>query len=155
MYEFWIKCRPPRATGQATKKVGVRKNGKPFSYTSQRGKTLHSEFLSLFLPFVPMKPMEGPLYMEVTYALPFLSTERKAIKEKGWTFHSKKPDADNLLKVLQDIMERLEFFEKGDSQIVSVKLTKIRSKFPGIGVKFYSAHNLNEFLISGKWEEWH
>ncbi len=93
--------------------------------------------------------------MEVTYALPFLSTERKAIKEKGWTFHSKKPDADNLLKVLQDIMERLEFFEKGDSQIVSVKLTKIRSKFPGIGVKFYSAHNLNEFLISGKWEEWH
>jgi Holliday junction resolvase RusA-like endonuclease len=146
MYRFWINCRPPRSTGQATKKVGVRKNGKPFSYTSARGKSLHNEFMSLLMPYVPLKPLEGPLCMEVRYALPFLKTERKAIKEKGWVYHDKKPDADNLLKVFQDIMERLNFFDKGDSQLVDVKIVKIRSEKPGIGVKLYPAHTLSTFF---------
>jgi Holliday junction resolvase RusA-like endonuclease len=145
MYKFWINCRPPRSTGQASKKVGVRKNGKPFSYTSARGKSLHNEFMSLLMPFVPLKPFAGSLAMEVRYALPFLATERKAIKEKGWAFHDKKPDADNLLKVFQDILERLNFFEKGDSQLVDVRIVKIRSQNPGIGVKIYSIHELEEF----------
>jgi Holliday junction resolvase RusA-like endonuclease len=85
--------------------------------------------------------------MEVRYALPFLKTERKAIREKGWVYHDKKPDADNLLKVFQDIMERLNFFEKGDSQLVDVRIIKVRSENPGIGVKLYATHDLEDFDV--------
>ena len=84
--------------------------------------------------------------MEVRYALPFLKAEKKSVREKGWVYHDKKPDADNLLKVFQDIMERLNFFEKGDSQLVDVKITKIRAENPGIGVKIYPAHILPAFF---------
>ena len=61
-------------------------------------------------------------------------------------YHDKKPDADNLLKVFQDIMERLNFFEKGDSQLVDVRIVKIRSEKSGIGVKLYPAHTLKTFF---------
>jgi hypothetical protein len=44
-------------------------------------------------------------------------------------------------------MERLNFFEKGDSQLVDVRIIKVRSENPGIGVKLYATHDLEDFDV--------
>ena len=84
MYRFWINCRPPRSTGQATKKVVCTKEWQTIQLHECSWEIItQHEFMSLLMPYVPLKPLEGPLCMEVRYALPFLKTERKAIKGKG------------------------------------------------------------------------
>jgi Holliday junction resolvase RusA-like endonuclease len=134
MLSFFIKCKPPRSTNQSSKRVGVRKNGKPFSYTTAKGKAQEQDFMSLLMPHVPNQPMEGPLILTIVYKLPLLKTEKKAIRDKGWIFHDKKPDADNLVKMFQDTMGKLRFWQD-DSQVVQLYITKLRHENCGIEVE--------------------
>ena len=133
MKAFFIRCNPPRSTAQSAKRVGVKKDGKPFSFTTAKGKQQESDFLSLLMPFVPEKPCEGPLRLTINYKFPFLSNEKKAIKEKGWTFHWKKPDCDNLCKMFLDAMGKILFWND-DAQVVILKFTKMRAQSVGIYV---------------------
>jgi Holliday junction resolvase RusA-like endonuclease len=140
MIEFFVPCNPPRSTAQSAKRVGVKKDGKPFSFTTQKGKKQEAEFASLLMPHVPEAPFEGALQLRVIYRLPFLSTEKKAIKERGWAFHYKRPDCDNLLKMFQDTMGRLRFWND-DSQVAELRFAKVRHKEAGI---YVALKNINE-----------
>jgi Holliday junction resolvase RusA-like endonuclease len=133
MNAFFISCNPPRSTAQSTKRIGVRKDGKPFSFTTAKGKQQEADFMSLLMPHVPEKPCEGPLKLTIIYKLPFLSNEKKAVKERGWEYHIKKPDSDNLLKLFQDTMGKLLFWND-DAQVVELAMKKIRHQQPGIYV---------------------
>ena len=133
MKAFFIKCNPPRSTAQSSKRVGVKKDGTPFSYTSAKGKKQQTEFEGLLKPFVPEKPLEGPLALTIIYKFPFLKSEKRAVKDKGWTWHFTKPDADNLVKMFQDCMGKLLFY-KSDAQVVQLEIQKIRCRIPGIYV---------------------
>jgi len=133
MLRFFIKCNPPRSTAQASKRVGVKKDGKPFSYTDKKGKELEANFTALLMPHVPKEPMEGPVRLIIEYRLPFLKSEKKAVKKRGWAYHWKKPDLDNLLKLFQDTMGRLNFWND-DAQVVELDMTKVRHKDSGINV---------------------
>jgi Holliday junction resolvase RusA-like endonuclease len=133
MLRFFIKCNPPRSTAQASKRVGVKKDGKPFSYTDKKGKELEANFTALLMPHVPKEPMEGPVRLIIEYRLPFLKSEKKAVKKRGWAYHWKKPDLDNLLKLFQDTMGRLNFWND-DAQVVELEMTKVRHKDSGINV---------------------
>lgn len=103
-------------------------------YTTAKGKQQESDFMSLLQSFAPAKPYDGSLRLGVSYCLPLLKTEKKAIREKGWTTHSKRPDGDNLAKQFLDCMGKLLFWED-DSRIVHLSFKKYRSEQPGIGVE--------------------
>jgi Holliday junction resolvase RusA-like endonuclease len=132
--KFFVKCNPPRSTAQSSKRVGVRKDGKPFSYTTQKGKQHASDFASLLLPHVPETPLKGSLKLTIIYKLPFLKTEKREVKERGWAYHFKKPDCDNLIKLFQDTMGRLSFWND-DAQVVELGFMKIRHSESGIYVE--------------------
>ena len=86
------------------------------------------------MPHVPEIPFEGALQLKVIYRLPFLAAEKKAVKERGWAFHFKRPDCDNLLKMFQDTMGRLRFW-KDDSQVAQLHFAKLRHEKAGIYVE--------------------
>jgi Holliday junction resolvase RusA-like endonuclease len=102
-------------------------------YTTTKGKAQEADFMSLLHPFRPVKPYDGSLRLGISYCLPLLKTERKAIREVGWTTHSKRPDGDNISKMFCDCMGKLLFYTD-DSRIVHLSLKKYRSESPGIGV---------------------
>lgn len=131
MKAFTIRCNPPRSTAQSSKRVGVKKNGIPFSYTTAKGKQQEADFASLLMPYVPEEPLEGPLALTIIYKFPFLKSEKRAVKDKGWTWHFTKPDADNLVKMFQDCMGKLLFYNS-DAQVVDLQIQKIRSQNAGI-----------------------
>ena len=133
MKSFFIKCNPPRSTAQSAKRVGVKKDGKPFSFTTAKGKQQEAEFASLLLPYVPEKPLEGALRLSIIYKLPFLKSEKKAVRDKGFDYHWKKPDCDNLCKMFLDTMGRLSFWND-DAQVVDLHFIKARHRESGIYV---------------------
>jgi Holliday junction resolvase RusA-like endonuclease len=90
----------------------------PMMYTTAKGKAQEADFMSLLHPFRPVK---------------LLGTEKKAIREKGWTTHAKRPDLDNISKMFCDCMGKLLFYTD-DSRIVHLSFKKYRSESPGIGV---------------------
>ena len=139
MKAFFIKCNPPRSTAQSAKRIGVKKDGKPFSFTTAKGKKQEADFMSLLQPFVPEKPCEGPLKLTIIYKLPFLKTEKRAVKDRGWAYHWKKPDSDNLVKMFQDTMGKLLFWND-DSQVVELGFMKIRHINAGIYVHLEEIH---------------
>jgi Holliday junction resolvase RusA-like endonuclease len=102
-------------------------------YTTTKGKAQEADFMSLLHPFRPVKPYDGSLRLGISYCLPLLKTEKKAIKEQGWTTHSKRPDSDNISKMFCDCMGKLLFYTD-DSRIVHLSFKKYRSESPGIGV---------------------
>ena len=144
MLEFFVPCNPPRSTAQSAKRVGVRKDGKPFSFTTQKGKQQEADFASLLMPYVPESPLEGALQLKVIYRLPLLTTEKKAVRERGWAFHFKRPDCDNLLKMFQDTMGRLRYWGD-DSQVAELHFAKLRHKKAGIyvGLRSIDENNYN------------
>ena len=102
-------------------------------YTTAKGRAQEADFMSLLHPFRPVQPYDGALRLGISYCLPLLKTEKKAIREKGWTTHSKRPDGDNLVKMFQDTMGKLLFWTD-DSRVVHLTFRKYRSESPGIGV---------------------
>ena len=102
-------------------------------YTTAKGKAQEADFMSLLHPFHPVQPYDGALRLGISYCLPLLKTEKKAIREKGWTTHSKRPDGDNICKMFQDTMGKLLFWTD-DSRVVHLSFRKYRSESPGIGV---------------------
>ena len=130
---FFISCNPPRSTAQSAKRVGVKKDGTPFSYKTAKGKQQEQDFMSLLMPHVPPTPFEGPLFLSVTYMLPLLKGEKKAIRERGITYHDKKPDCDNLCKMFQDCLGKLGFY-KDDGQVSILMFQKYRAETAGIRV---------------------
>ena len=102
-------------------------------YTTAKGRAQEADFMSLLHPFRPVQPYDGALRLGISYCLPLLKTEKKAIREKGWTTHSKRPDGDNLVKMFQDTLGKLLFWTD-DSRVVHLSFRKYRSESPGIGV---------------------
>ena len=130
--KFWIDCNPPRSTAQSQKRIGMR--GKiPIMYTTAKGRAQEADFMSLLHPFRPEQPFDGALRLGISYCLPLLKTEKKAVREQGWTAHSKRPDCDNICKMFQDAMGKLLFWTD-DSRVVHLTFRKYRSESPGIGV---------------------
>jgi len=129
----WIPCNPPRSTAQAAKKLAMI-GGKPRMYQSKEGKAIEADFLGLFMPHRPDVPLAGPLRLRIHYCLPLLKSEKKAIKERTWTCHDRKPDADNLCKMMLDALGRLAFWED-DARIVHLHFKKYRSSQPGIAIE--------------------
>lgn len=72
---------------------------------------------------------EGPVYLNVHF---FYSIKAK----KRWgEWKISKPDCDNMVKLLQDVMADVGFFVNGDEQVASLKVSKTMAERPGISIE--------------------
>lgn len=82
------------------------------------------------------EPLEGPLSLYCTFALPVPASYSKKRTEaclSGSEWPCKKPDTDNLVKSIKDGCNGVVW--KDDCQVVLVLAIKVYSKYPGVSVK--------------------
>jgi len=107
MIKFFIPMKLPTITAQE-QKIGVR-NGKPYKYDPPELKAARALFRDHLAKYAPPEPLRGPIKLHTV-----------------WCYHSEghgpgewkttKPDTDNSIKLLKDVMTRLGFW-KDDAQV--------------------------------------
>lgn len=121
--QFFVPMKLPTATHQE-KKWGVR-NGKPYSYEPANVKDARQKFMDNLARFVPIEPLSGPLALTTKWIYP----ADKKHPAKIWK--ATKPDTDNLVKLLKDVMTGLVFWSD-DAQVVSETIQKFYDDIPGL-----------------------
>ena len=71
--------------------------------------------------FVPDEPLEGPVKMDIEFR--YTTKDKK----KSGEFKTSRPDCDNMVKLIQDVMTSLGYW-KDDSQVVDLHIRKKWSK---------------------------
>jgi Holliday junction resolvase RusA-like endonuclease len=125
---------------QARPKVTVRGNFAT-AYKTADQKTNERTLESCLLEHRPKEPLKGPLVLEFVAALPApKSASKKARRDMllGMDYPTKKPDIDNIAKLLTDAMTRLQFWGD-DAQIVSLRCEKIYAETGYWQVAVYDA----------------
>jgi len=82
------------------------------------------------------KPMDGPLKMRIVAYFPIpqsASNVKKADMEHGFIRPAKKPDVDNIVKIISDALNGIAYFD--DKQIVSCMVEKYYSSVPRVQVE--------------------
>jgi len=103
-----IDGNPPTRTAQQKGLKVV--NGHPMFFEKKVVRDAKTELMWKLKPYVPSKPMEGPLSITISWAF-----ELKSCKKPQWKIT--RPDLDNLEKGLLDVLGKMGFF-KDDAQIV-------------------------------------
>lgn len=93
-------------------------------YEKDKVKVQRHEYQLLLKNYVPKKPIEGPLALDIQFLYPELKSKKMktAIEPR-----IEAPDLDNVAKLFIDAMADMRFFWN-DSQIVDLHLTKFRVK---------------------------
>lgn len=127
--QFFIPMKIPTTTHQQ-KQVHV-VNGKPVFYEPADLKQARANLTDHLAQFKPEQPMHGSVRLLVKWCFPLI-----AGSYDGEYKHTK-PDLDNLMKLLQDCMNDLDFFDD-DRYIVSLIAEKFWAKIPGIYIELES-----------------
>ena len=89
------------------------------------------DFLTQALPYKPEKPLICPLGIEIKAYFPIPKAYSKAKREKALKFEirpAKRPDPDNIAKLVLDSLQGIFFLN--DSQVVSLSVDKFYSDTP-------------------------
>ena len=128
-----IEPEPPRVTHQQKKFGGVMKDGKtPIFYEEERLKAARARFMALLKPYAPKVPFSNAVYMETKWIF-------KGSKY-GWFI--KRPDCDNLQKLLQDCMTDCGYFS--DDSIVMPCIQKLMAPENAQHGVFIKLHDLSQ-----------
>lgn len=114
---FIIMHDPPRVTAQQ-RKVAIDREGRPHFYAPERLKAARNTYLNDVWPYRPKKPYEGPIKLTVSFSF---STDDK---KKWGTPKTTRPDTDNMIKALKDVLTAAGFW-KDDSQVYFETVNKI------------------------------
>lgn len=91
-------------------------------YEKEKVRAQRREYQILLKEFVPNKPLEGPLVLDIQFLYPELKSKKMKIAIEP---RIEAPDLDNVAKLFIDAMADMKFFWN-DSQIVDLHLTKFR-----------------------------
>lgn len=128
IHEFFMPMRkPPTATHQQ-KQVMVR-NGKPIFYEPDNLKAARALLMGHLGQHVPEKKFKGPLRLTVKWLFPITGNR------KDGEYKDTRPDNGNSNKLLEDCMEDLGYFDRGDQQIASLIVEHFWAELPGIYIK--------------------
>ena len=116
----------PTVTHQE-KKISV-KNGKPCVYEPDELKDARAKFEAYFAKYSPDKPLNGPLRLITKWMFPVVG------KHQAATYKTTKPDTDNMIKLLKDVMTKLNFWND-DAQVASEITEKFWNDVQGIYVR--------------------
>ena len=133
--EFKIPCNPPKSTAQASLRIMKRKDGSQFvgKFAKSKGQQTQNQLMSLLNEHRPEKSLTGPLSLSVRWVYPWRKSESKRNMSLGHMPCDKRPDCDNLMKLLGDCMTRIGFWED-DSQIADLRFQKFWGDNPGIEI---------------------
>ena len=113
---------PPTATAQE-KKVNFKTKK---IYAAPEVVAAKEKYRAYLAGYRPKAPLTGPLRLFVCWQFP------KGNHQESYC--TNKPDLDNANKLLQDVMQGLDFFED-DKQICRLELTKVWTSSPGVYIE--------------------
>lgn len=115
---------PPKTTAQQARLV-VR-NGKLFKYDTPALLKAKLQLKRVLKKYVPKTPLDKALSLEIVWSRLGSARDQERQKEED-VFDVRRPDCDNILKGLLDIMTDLGFWVD-DSLLTSIKITKLKAK---------------------------
>lgn len=127
--EFFMGMIPPTMTHQE-KQVRV-VNGKPVFYEPQKLKAVREKLRAHLGRHIPNEKFSGPVRLTTWWCFPI-----KGNHQNG-DYKTSKPDTDNMVKTLKDVMTELHFWTD-DAQVSSEVIEKYWADQPGIYVKVES-----------------
>ncbi len=120
---FFIPMIIPTITAQEQKVSIVR--GKPVFYKPHELKNAREKFAAHLSSHKPKEPLDGAVQLVTKWCFPIKG------KHYNGEFKITKPDTDNLVKMLKDVMTDLCFWHD-DAQVASEITEKFYSDVPGI-----------------------
>lgn len=129
MIEFFVPCVFPTTTAQM--KRFSAKTGHYFH--SKEQKAAINTIAAILAPYRPAEPIRGAVSLEVTITWPWLGKHSKKIRALESIPHTSKPDADNVIKTLQDELVTWRFIES-DQCVSRLVVEKWWGDAPGINV---------------------
>ena len=123
--QFFVPMKLPTKTHQE-KKVRV-VNGKPVFYEPAELSAVRTKFRDTLATYVPHQPFVGAVRLVTKWCFPVSG------KHRDGEYRSSKPDTDNLVKLLKDVMTGLHFW-KDDAQVASEIIEKFWADIPGLFV---------------------
>ena len=129
MIDFFMAMEPPTCTHQE-KQVHV-VNGKPVFYEPAELKAARTKLRAHMSRHVLEEPAQGALRLTTWWCFPLQGCHRDG------EYKTSKPDTDNLVKLLKDIMTDLGFW-RDDAQVASEVICKYWAAQPGIYIRLES-----------------
>lgn len=123
--EFFLAMIPPTITHQEKKVTVV--NNKPIFYEPEELKDARQKLTAHLALHVPDEKFVGPVRLITKWCFP------KGQHENG-QYKTTKPDTDNMIKLLKDVMTELCFW-KDDALVASEITEKFWADVPGIYVR--------------------
>lgn len=107
--------------------------GRVFSrtYTPKKTEEAEAMFAARAVQFSPPEPLEGPLSLTVRFYFPIPASWPKWKREQASltsAYHTSKPDADNLVKLVKDSCNGV--FWRDDQQVAIVHVWKLYGDTP-------------------------
>ena len=127
MIEFFIPMVLPTVTHQQ-KKVAVVK-GKPVFYEPDELKDARQKFTVHLGKYTPGEKFTGAVRLITKWCY------KTTGKHVNGEYKTSKPDTDNMIKLLKDVMKDLGYFAKDDAQVASEITEKFWADVPGIYVR--------------------
>lgn len=128
--QFFIPMKIPTVTHQE-KQVHV-VHGKPVFYEPTELKQARANLTDHLAQYRPKQPMKGPVELVVKFCFPVVTGSYDGQPK------TTKPDCDNLVKLLQDVLNSLDFYED-DRFVVSLVAQKFWATIPGLFISLTPA----------------
>lgn len=97
------------------------------------------------------EPLTVPVAMDVVFMMPIpksTSKTKTAAMMNGTIHHMKRPDVDNMLKLVNDVLNNLVF--KDDSQVIEIHARKIYSSKPGTYIRIIPVENQTKQTVDNE-----
>lgn len=132
MIAFRLDIIPPKATSQTKRLVLI--GDKPRFFPKKEHAQAEQDLLNLCMPHRPTDPIKGPVMLEVHFVWPWRKSEPKRNTIWGNRPKDTRPDCDNLVKLVADVLTKLHFWGD-DSQVADLRVSKAWGDKPGLTVK--------------------
>ena len=114
--EFFLPCEKIKQKGNSKQIAMV--GGKPRLFSRKADKKAEEYLRNILLPYAPHRPFEGPVIRNIGFVMAIPKSYpkwKRAAAIDGSLKHTKRPDAGNLLKLIEDVLEFTGFVHD-DSQ---------------------------------------
>lgn len=102
------------------------------TYTPAKTAAAEKELVENIINYKPETPIAGPIHLDITFFMPIPKSTSKRnaelMRQEQETPHIKRPDLDNLVKLVKDALNGIFWID--DSQIFSMNVSKIYSDSP-------------------------
>ena len=144
MIEFHLPITPPKCTSQ-TKRLMIIK-GKPMFFPKKEHLAAENDMLTLCARHAPEKPLQGPIALRVTFVFPWRKSESKKSLALGMVPNDTRPDLDNMVKMIGDVLTKLRFYND-DGQVADLHVRKFWGDQVGISLRVGEILNEGELPL--------